>query len=139
MVVSRSRVLTFIQRGASGALTPRSRSSLARFRQSNTYALLFRDFLVGIELRSPPGDFLGGELLDVAKVKLPVRIVAPPQRRLHGGARTARGFQYFQSQFHGERLGINVVRPAGGIPQGEVAEQEAWHTAELHQILGTAH
>ena len=31
------------------------------------------------------------------------------------------------------------MRPAGGIPQREVAEQEPRHAAEFHQVLGAAH
>ena len=48
------------------------------------------DFLLPVELLSPPPDLLRRQALDIRIVELPGRIRAPAQRRLHGGARRGR-------------------------------------------------
>src|SRR5467141_3197675 len=53
-------------------------------------AILPRGFLAAIELGAQAPEFFGAQALGVAVVELPVRALAPAQRRVHRSARARR-------------------------------------------------
>ena len=77
------------------------------------------DCLLLIEFGAPPFDFIRRQSFDVAVVELPVRTVAPAQRRLHGRPRRWRGLEHLQRQIEREGLrGRSFGRPAA-LPSGK--------------------
>ena len=61
------------------------------------------------------------------------------QRRLHGRARGRRRLQHAQRELERGGLRGRVVRPAGGIAEREVGEQQPRHADVLDDVLGAAH
>src|SRR5438874_9913116 len=51
------------------------------------------DLLLPVEFGAAAGDLLGRQAGDVREIELPVGMVAPAQRRLHGRARSRRGLE----------------------------------------------
>src|SRR5712691_2992640 len=74
-----------------------------------------RSFLAAIKLCAQPPDLLGAQPLGVGVVEFPVRVLAPPQRRLHRGARPQGRFEQAQGELERERLRLRVVRPARAV------------------------
>src|SRR5882724_617645 len=97
-------------------------------------ALRLRDGLDLVELAAPLRDLLGGHPVEVREVELPRGVVAPAQRRLHGGARGGRRLQHAQRQLERERLRGAVEGAARAVAEREVAEEKAWHAAMLDDV-----
>src|SRR5207237_4180526 len=77
-----------------------------------------------IELGAAACELFRREAFDVAIVELPAGVIAPAQRRLHGGARRGGGFQQVERELQRDCWRVGVVRPAGGVAAREVPEQE---------------
>src|SRR4051812_18062159 len=78
-------------------------------------ALLERGLLDLVQLGAALGDFLGRHAREVVVVLLPVAVLVPAQRRLHGRARADGALQHLERQIEGEALGVRLVRLAGRV------------------------
>src|SRR5499426_4488379 len=88
-----------------------------------------RHILDHVEFLPALCDRLRGELGEVVVVELPGGVLAPPLRRLHGGARAGRALQHAEGELERLRLRPLVEGSARRVAKGKVAEEEARHAA----------
>src|SRR6185503_21216739 len=75
-------------------------------------AIAARDFLLPIEFGATARQVVRAHLGDIVVIELPGGVLAPAQRRLHGGARAGGAFEQAEREFERQRLRVDVMRLA---------------------------
>ena len=85
-----------------------------------------------------PRQVLGRKAVRIGVILFPVWRASPDERRLPGRARRSRVLQKRKREKKRLFLRGRVVRPPGGVPQGEIAEQKARDAAIFDDIVRAA-